>query len=74
VDEKLLVTVCAVNDEDSRLNFNFVTESLPESWCLGPLKNTGAKSPSVGQRLSVIGRWVQDASGSRMLFFANVVD
>lgn len=74
MDEKLLVTVCAVNDQDSRLNFNFVTESLPENWCLGPLKNTGAQSPFVGQRLSVTGRWEHDASGSRGFFFANAVE
>ena len=70
--ETIDVKVVAVKDDDSRLNFNFVSENRGESWGLGPLKSSTPipAQLAVGDRLRATGDWVRDPSGATVFFFA----
>ena len=69
----LEVTVCAVKDDD-RVNFNFTSKELSESWCIGPFINLGNANPTVGQNIKIYGHWVNDASGTKVFFHATHIE
>ena len=70
MNEITRVTAGALNPNDNRVNFNFFSETLPESWCLSPLKDMKFSNPSINQQVTIYGHWVNDASGSRVFFQA----
>jgi len=70
----LKVTVAAVNADDDRVNFNFVGESISESWCIGPRKGSDISNPSISQHITIHGNWINDASGSRIFFHATHIE
>jgi hypothetical protein len=74
MNKSLKVTVCAVKDDDDRLNFNFVGDSIPDSWCVGPSKSSDISSPTIGQDITIHGHWVNDASSTRVFFHATHVE
>jgi hypothetical protein len=69
----LEVTVCAVKNDD-RVNFNFTSKELSESWCIGPTISTENTNPTVGQNITIYGNWVNDASGTKVFFHATHIE
>lgn len=71
----LKVTVCAVKDEDI-INFNFINNEHPESWCIGQTISSENVNPNVGQIIKISGRWVNDAfkTKTRVFFYATHIE
>ena len=76
MDVALEVTVVAVQRNDTRVNFNFVTADRGEIWCLGSLNSAIPSSleVKVDDRLRMLGECVTDSSGSRVFFFARHIE
>ncbi|BEV07753.1 hypothetical protein [Methylophilus sp. DW102] len=67
------VTVCAVKNDD-RVNFNFTSKEISESWCIGPTITSENINPTIGQNIKIYGSWVHDASNKRVFFHATHID
>ena len=75
METRITASVVAVKEDDRRHNFRFSAKDVSdEMWCVGSLKVDSSIHLKVGDRVNLIGYWIEDFYGCSVAFFAEQIE